>query len=150
MNNASPKLAILDEGLTVIALQGGVDVGAVISEDKLSAGRHYWEVTAQCGPDSLGANIGVWGATEFSDRDFSQSGAVILDGGRFTDREVIAGYVAGGREDTLEGDVFQFALDVDEGGSLLLKMEFGPKAQILLMALVSSMISWHHFLLMPW
>ena len=70
VNNVSPKLAILDEGLTVIALQGGVDVGAVISEDKLSAGRHYWEVTAQCGPDSLGANIGVWGATEFSDRDF--------------------------------------------------------------------------------
>ena len=110
------------DGLLITTASGsGSD--AVKSQHSVSTGKHYWEVEALCGPDSLGFSTGVIksditlnNTTLTSGQVFDSAWVFVSDGTRKRNgNQNLSEFDGYGRETTLEGDVLQFALDVDRG-----------------------------------
>ena len=97
---------------TVAGTAGAV---GVISQHSVSSGKHYFESTTDCGPDSLGFAVGVATSNPLlPSRPYlwSKGWAVISDGlGLVNNSE----RYPNGRQSTVAGDVFMVALDADEG-----------------------------------
>ena len=111
-NLTSENLRLLDNGLTLFAKAPGLgEAGGSMTSAVLASGKHYWEVTYQCGPDTLGSISGITWAdslSESSDKNWS----IWSDGSRMSDGEAI---LESGREDTVGGDIYMLAYDADTG-----------------------------------
>ncbi|MFL2531087.1 MAG: hypothetical protein ACJ0QY_00795 [Porticoccaceae bacterium] len=105
--NGSSGLVLSDENLTVSTRQasGGSQAWTIYTKDSLSTGKHYWEVEAKCGPDTLGFSLAL---EDLSNSDVSWG--VGSDGYRANGQ-----WLGSYGEATLSGDTFTFALDMDAG-----------------------------------
>ena len=103
-------LVLSDENLTVSTRRasGGAQSWSILTTDSISSGKHYWEIEAKCGPDTLGFSAGF---IRLEDELIeSKIWAVGSDGYR-ADGQWLGSY----GEATLSGDIFTFAVDLDAG-----------------------------------
>jgi alpha-tubulin suppressor-like RCC1 family protein len=106
----SNAIVLSDENLTVSTIKSseGAESFPILSKDSISSGKHYWEIEAKCGPDSLGFSSGLIRLED------SLTDAVIWSVGS-------DGYRSNGQwlgsygELTVSGDTFHFAVDLDLG-----------------------------------
>lgn len=98
-------------------------------EEGVSKGKHYWEITAQCGPDTLGVNMGIIGAASLPSRPemldqngvtgsddemyIASDGARLFRGNRSND---VDGWEF---QSTASNDVFSIALDLTSNSVFL-------------------------------
>ena len=113
---------VSDDGLTVSSEAYYADGVAYVSQS-ITEGKHYWETTAQCGPDLAGSQIGIVG----SDNESLVSWALIqasenyfgiqTDGARkvnaYDEVSNPPEVFSEGRMATAAGDVFMLAVDMD-------------------------------------
>jgi hypothetical protein len=111
--------ALQSNGLTFAAESKAI----AYVERGVNAGRHYWEITARCGPDTMGIQMGVIGANSLPNslEALNQNGStesedeifITSDGAR-----LFRGFTSDGAEDwgflsTATNDVFLIALDLN-------------------------------------
>ena len=92
--------------------------GTVFVSQHISSGKHYWEITAQCGPDQLGSSLGIVGGNYEDLPNYREEDAATNWYGIGTDgaRKIKNGSpvaFSDGRLATYAGDVFRVAVDLD-------------------------------------
>jgi hypothetical protein len=106
-------LFVEQDGLTVYQTSG--NLGLTVSFDSVNQGKHYWETTAECGPDTWGFTIGALRAGQSSELFNSQfSYGIAGDGARKSNNGTSVMF-SDGFLPTMPGDVFMIALDMDAG-----------------------------------
>ena len=109
---------VSSDGLTVSADFYRATGSAFVSQP-VSSGKHYWEISASCGPDQFGSNMGVVGGAyedlpSYNDEDTQTSWYIIgTDGARIKENGGAPITLSDGRLSTVAGDIFQIALDLD-------------------------------------
>ena len=107
-------LALADDQLTFAA----IEAAAAYTGLGITRGKHYWEVTAQCGPDTRGVGMGVVGADVtqalLNGSLLFNSFAITSDGGRLMGQETIRLF-NGSFLSTQADDIFLIAIDLDTG-----------------------------------
>lgn len=111
-NTLNGSISFSEDTLTVTNTSGIVD--SVRSIHSISSGKHYWEVTAHCGPDTLGFEAGVIASGGKLHDSYSNNGdiwSILSDGAKKNSpyyQVMTEGFLQ-----TFEDDTFQFAVDMD-------------------------------------
>ena len=112
-NTLNGNMSFSEDTLTVTNTSGTVD--SVRSIHSISSGKHYWEVTAHCGPDTLGFETGVIDSgSELTGILYSHNTdiwAILSDGAMKNSpyhQVMTEGFLQ-----TYEDDTFQVAVDMD-------------------------------------
>ena len=106
-------ISLSNQNLTV-SFSGG-EFDWVRGFDTVSSGKHYWEATVACGPDSAGLGFGVIDASApppLDENDHVNEWLIGTDGLRKIHNGVAAGF-PDGSPPTNTGDVIQIALDMN-------------------------------------
>jgi len=107
-------LSISEDGLTVTQTQRN-GLGSARSLDSVRSGKHYWEVTATCGPDTYGFTVGVGGPEATGVFERNQNGYGITGDGARRVKNSVSAVFSDGFLPTLPNDVFMVALDLEAG-----------------------------------
>ena len=107
-------IVVSDDGLTVTQTQRN-GLGSTRSIDSVSSGKHYWEVTATCGPDTYGFTVGVAGPEVTGVFERNPNGYGIAGDGARKVRDSVPALFSDGFLPTFPNDIFMIALDLEEG-----------------------------------
>jgi hypothetical protein len=110
-NTLNGNMSFSEDTLTVTNTSGIVD--SVRSIHSISSGKHYWEVTAHCGPDTLGFETGVIasGGELHGSYSIGDIWSILSDGAMKNSpyyQVMTEGFLQ-----TFEDDTFQVAVDMD-------------------------------------
>ena len=106
-----------DDLLSATPSEGGAPIG-LISKLPVASGKHYFESTTNCGPDTLGYSIGVATSNPLlpSRPSLWEKGwGLLSDGTQKIHAPNNINLAEDGFEETLAGDTFMIALDADKG-----------------------------------
>ena len=92
--------------VTTKQISSGSQSWETYTHDYIISGKHYWEVTAKCGGDTLGASMSIVDENQV----VVDSTSIITDGARDSG----GNYYLEGFEQTKAEDVFMFALNMDD------------------------------------
>jgi hypothetical protein len=121
INNVKASPEFSADGLTVTAsgLDGDYEqVPAVITTEQVFSGKHYWEMTVECGPDSFGVVAGL--ATQnplipYRPAIWDKGWGLMTDGTRGASNGTPFSFPDVVDPNTYAGDVLMFAYDADAG-----------------------------------
>lgn len=106
--------ALQADGLTFAAVSAA---NAYVGQGA-TTGKHYWEITAQCGPDTGGVGMGVIGAdslpTSLDSPGDDNWISIFSDGARLVRGDTVTNF-DGNLMPTAANDVFSIAVDLSEG-----------------------------------
>lgn len=112
--------------VTTKQISSGSQSWETYTHDYIISGKHYWEVTAKCGGDTLGASMSIVDENQV----VVDSTSIITDGARDSG----GNYYLEGFEQTKAEDVFMFALNMDDKTYFIGKMVLGLKLVTLVLS----------------